>query len=171
MVVDQLCLRGVDVVGLSTNSQKFFHDRGIPYGNGKLVDVTLAGAKYDVMRSAISQLISDPESGLIVVAIGSSAQFNPELAVKPIIDAVQEIPTGAPVVAFLYQLREIQSSLEAAHIPCFSTVESCADCISLFLSQTNVDQVQNDSDSFDTTEIDWAIKNIIVKTGSELVAF
>ena len=120
MVVDQLCLRGVDVVGLSTNSQKFFHDHGIPYGNGKLVDVTLAGAQYDVMRSAISQLISDPESGLIVVAIGSSAQFNPELAVKPIIDAVQEMPTGAPVVAFPLPIaRDSITKLEAAHIPCF----------------------------------------------------
>ena len=169
MVVDQLSLRGVDVVGLSTNSQKFFLDRGIPYGNGKLVDVTLAGAQYDVMRSAISQLISDPESGLIVVAIGSSAQFNPELAVKPIIDAVQEMPTGAPIVAFPLPIAtDSIIKLEAAHIPCFSTVESCADCISLFLSQTTVDQVQSHSDSFDTTEIDWAIKNVITKTKARI---
>ncbi|NBT40830.1 MAG: CoA-binding protein, partial [Alphaproteobacteria bacterium] len=54
MVVDQLCLRGVDVVGLSTNSKKFFREHNIPHGTGKLVDVTLAGAQYDVMKLAIS---------------------------------------------------------------------------------------------------------------------
>ena len=165
MVVDQLCLRGVDVVGLSTNSKKFFRENNIPHGTGKLVDVTLAGAQYHVMKLAISQLISDPESGLIVVAIGSSAQFNPELAVKPIIDAVKEMPTGAPVVAFPLPIaRESITMLEAEGIPCFSTVESCADCISMFLSQTKIDPRQSDIGNLDTTAIDRAFHGIVNKT-------
>ena len=169
MVVDQLCLRGVDVVGLSTRSKKFFRDNSIPHGIGKLVDVTLAGAQYDVMKSAMSQLISDPASGLIVVAIGSSAQFNPELAVKPIIDAVQEMPTGAPVVAFPLPIaRESIIRLEAAHIPCFSTVESCADCISLFLSKKEVDPCQTNGGSFDKTPLDRELQNIFTKTETSI---
>ena len=165
MVIDQLCLRGVDVVGPSTNSKKFFREHNIPHGIGKLIDVTLAGAQYDVMKSAISQLIGDPASGLIVVAIGSSAQFNPELTVKPIIDAVKEMPTGAPVVAFPLPIaKESITMLEAAGIPCFSTVESCADCISMFLSATKIDSRQTDIGSFDTTAIDRALHRIINKT-------
>ena len=133
MVVDQLCVRGVEVAELSANSKSFFQKNNIPHGSGKLIDVTLAGARYDVMKKAIVQLINDPASGLIVVAIGSSAQFNPELAVKPIIDAVDENPGCAPIVAFpLPVAQDSIKMLEAANIPCFSSVESCADSVSLF---------------------------------------
>ena len=90
MLVDQLSLRGVALAGLSPDSADFFRRNDIPFGGGKLVDVTLAGAQYDLMKAAITQLITDGSTGLLVVAIGSSAQFNPELAVKPIIDAVSE---------------------------------------------------------------------------------
>jgi len=132
MVVDQLCVRGVEVAELSPSSKSFFQKNNIPHGSGKLVDVTLAGARYDVMKKAIVQLINDPASGLIVVAIGSSAQFNPELAVKPIIDAVDENPGCAPIVAFpLPVAQDSMKMLEAANIPCFSSVESCADSVSL----------------------------------------
>jgi acyl-CoA synthetase (NDP forming) len=98
MLVDQLSIRGVDLAGLSPASKMYFNDQQIPCGSGKLVDVTLAGAQYDIMKKAITQLINDPETGIVVVAIGSSAQFNPELAVKPIIDAVEENPAAAPVI-------------------------------------------------------------------------
>ena len=165
MVVDQLCLRGVNVVGLSPDSKKFFRDHHIPHGSGKLIDVTLAGAQYKVMKSAISQLIGDPESGLIVVAIGSSAQFNPELAVKPIIDAVLEMQTGAPVVAFpLPMARESITMLEAAHIPCFTSVESCTDCISLFLSGVTVDRDQTVGEYHNKTKAGKVLQNIISET-------
>ena len=167
MVVDQLCLRGVEVAGLSADAQRFFQAHNIPHGSGKLVDVTLAGAQYDVMKAAISQLISDPWSGLIVVAIGSSAQFNPELAVKPIIDAVQDMPTGAPVVAFPLPIaRESMAMLEAAHIPCFSTVESCADSISLFLSGGTDNTGQTSHSNTDQKAVEKALHHVTSKKQS-----
>ena len=136
MVVDQLGIRGVKISGLSASSRRFFRDQNIPHGSGKLVDVTLAGAQYEIMKPAISQLIKDKETGLIIVAIGSSAQFNPELAVKPIIDAVRENPDGAPVIAFPLPLAsESITTLESANIPCFGGVESCANSVSLFLRE------------------------------------
>ena len=117
------------------------------------------------MKLAISQLIGDPESGLIVVAIGSSAQFNPELAVKPIIDAVREMPTGAPVVAFpLPMARESITMLEAAHIPCFTSVESCTDSISLFLSGVTVDRDQTVCEYHNKTKVGKVLQNIISET-------
>ena len=135
MLVDQLSLRGVDLAGLSPASKMFFDDQLIPCGSGKLVDVTLAGAQYDIMKKAITQLINDPETGVVVVAIGSSAQFNPELAVKPIIDAVQENPAAAPVVAFPLPIaKQSMTMLEANGIPCFGSVESCADSVALLLA-------------------------------------
>ena len=55
MVVDQLCLRGLEVAELSPSTKSFFQKNNIPHGSGKLVDVTLAGARYDVMKKAIVQ--------------------------------------------------------------------------------------------------------------------
>ena len=63
MLVDQVCV--VLLAGLSSDSTDFFAN--IPFGGGKLVDVTLAGAQYDLMKAAITQLITDG-SGLLVVA-------------------------------------------------------------------------------------------------------
>lgn len=143
MLVDQLSLRGVELTGLSPASKAFFTSQNIPSGSGKLVDVTLAGAQYDIMKKAITQLINDPETGIVVVAIGSSAQFNPELAVKPIIDAVAENPAAAPVAAFPLPVAVTSMTmLEAAGIPCFGSVESCADSIGLLLC----DDVETDQD-------------------------
>ena len=108
-----------------------------------------------------------PWSGLIVVAIGSSAQFNPELAVKPIIDAVQDMPTGAPVVAFPLPIaRESMAMLEAAHIPCFSTVESCADSISLFLSGGTDNTGQTSHSNTDQKAVEKALHHVITKKQS-----
>jgi len=135
MLVDQLSIRGVDLAGLSPASKMYFNDQQIPCGSGKLVDVTLAGAQYDIMKKAITQLINDPETGIVVVAIGSSAQFNPELAVNPIIDAVKENPAGAPVIAFPLPIaKQSMVMLEANGIPCFGSVESCADSVALLLA-------------------------------------
>jgi acyl-CoA synthetase (NDP forming) len=135
MLVDQLSIRGVDLAGLSPASKMYFNDQQIPCGSGKLVDVTLAGAQYDIMKRAITQLINDPETGIVVVAIGSSAQFNPELAVKPIIDVAKENPAGAPVIAFPLPIaKQSMAMLEANGIPCFGSVESCADSVALLLA-------------------------------------
>ena len=52
-----------------------------------IIDLTLAGAQYDVMKAALDVLTTAPEFDLVVAAIGSSARFYPDLAVKPIIDS------------------------------------------------------------------------------------
>ncbi len=89
MVIDQLSLRGVEIKGCSQTSRKILTTQKIPLGHGKLVDVTLAGTKYETMKTVVTQLINDPETGALVVAIGSSAQFNLSL-LTPIVDAVAE---------------------------------------------------------------------------------
>lgn len=135
MVLDQISARGVAIGGASPATRATFAAAGIPAGHGKLVDVTLAGARYDTMKTAVSTLIADPDTGLLVVAIGSSAQFNPELAVRPIVDAVAEAgPEAAPVVAFpLPHAPESMKLLEAGGVPTFRTVESCAETIALLM--------------------------------------
>ena len=136
MAIDQLSLRGVEIAGCSATSRQLLSAKNLPLGSGKLVDVTLAGAQYDTMKAVVSQLINDPETGVLLVAIGSSAQFNPDLAVTPIIDAVAEAGLdAAPVFGFpIPQADESIRLLEAGGVPAFRTVESCADTIALLLN-------------------------------------
>ena len=136
MVIDQLSLRGVEIEGCSAKSREILTAQDIPLGHGKLVDVTLAGTKYDTMKAVVSQLINDPETGTLVVAIGSSAQFNPELAVTPIVDAVAEAgESAAPVFAFPIPHAEASiRMLEEGGVPAFRSVESCADTIAMVVN-------------------------------------
>lgn len=136
MLVDQISARGVPIAGCSADSRRHLAARGIVPGYGKLVDVTLAGTKYETMKEVISTLAADPETGLLLVAIGSSAQFNPELAVSPIVDAVAEAePGSAPVMAFpVPHAPESLKILEAGGIPAFGHLEICAETVALFLT-------------------------------------
>lgn len=142
MVVDQLSMRGITIAGCSTKARASLEEQGLSLGAGKLVDVTLAGTNYDTMKKVVSTLGADPETGVLVVIIGSSAQSYPELSVKPIIDAVAEAADGAaPVVAFvLPHAPESMERLEAGGVPAFQNVESCAETISLLLSKLSASE-------------------------------
>lgn len=133
MVLDRIALHGVPIAGLSEVSRASLSAQGIPLGHGKLVDVTLAGTRYEPMKEVIRTLSADPATGLLLVVIGSSAQFNPELAVAPIVDAKAEAPSdAAPVLAFpLPHAPESLAMLEAGGVPAFRTVEACAETIAL----------------------------------------
>jgi acyl-CoA synthetase (NDP forming) len=138
MVIDQLSFRGIEVAGASSATVDALADLNLPIGRGKLVDVTLAGARYEVMKRVIATLIADPETGVVVVAIGSSAQFNPELAVTPIIDAVHEASDGAaPVFAFpLPDAKRALGLFQDAGIPAFRTLEACAEAVAHVLDRS-----------------------------------
>lgn len=136
MLVDQISARGVPIAACGDAARQHLSGMGIPLGHGKLVDVTLAGTRYEPMKAVISTLIADPGTGLVLVAIGSSAQFNPELAVRPIVDAVAEAgPDAAPVMACpLPHAPESLAILEAGGIPAFASIETCAETVALYMS-------------------------------------
>ncbi|SDE85180.1 Acyl-CoA dehydrogenase, C-terminal domain [Salipiger thiooxidans] len=140
MLVDQISARGVEIAGCSAPTREALTAQNIPLGHGKLVDVTLAGTKYDTMKEVVSRLIADPETGALLVTIGSSAQFNPELAVTPIIDAVAEAPRdAAPVLAFpLPHAPESLDLLAAGGVPAFRNVEACAETIAMLMRPVKV---------------------------------
>lgn len=136
MVIDQLSMRGVEIAGCSAASRAKLEAQNIPVGHGKLVDVTLAGARYEVMKEVVSTLMADPETGLLVVAIGSSAQFDPELAVKPIVDAVRDgTENFAPVVAVpIPHAPESLAMLRDGGVTAFGSVEVASETISIMMA-------------------------------------
>ncbi|MGJ9413711.1 acetate--CoA ligase family protein [Aeromicrobium sp. CF4.19] len=127
MVVDQLAVAGVDVVGASDETRARLAERGIDAGSGALIDLTLAGTKYEVMKAALEVILTAPEFDLVVAVAGSSARNHPELAVRPIADSVS---IGTPLAAFV--VPHAPDALELLHrsgVPAFRTPESCADAV------------------------------------------
>src|SRR5262247_1288941 len=109
MVIDRIATNGITVEG------------------ARLVDLTTAGTRYDVMKPALDVLLAAPQFDLVLAVVGSSARFHPDLAVQPIIDSA-----GAekPLAAFLVpEAPEALRRLSAAGIPSFRTPETCADAI------------------------------------------
>lgn len=127
MVVDQLGIRDVTVESVSAETLSRLQAAHIPGTAGRVLDLTLAGTKYEVMKKALDILLEAPEFDLVVAVVGSSARFNPDLAVKPIIDSAGHVK---PLAAMLVpDAPNALAQLTEAGIPCFRTPEACADAI------------------------------------------
>ena len=133
MVVDQLGVLGIDVVQPSAETFAALAARGAPAGTARIVDLTLNGARYEVMRPALDTLIEAREHDVLVVVLGSSARLEPEAATRPVIEVAGQ---GLPVAVFLApHAPEAAALLTAAGVPVFRTPESCADAIAAMFSR------------------------------------
>lgn len=127
MVVDQLGIRDVTVQPVSAETLAKLQAANIPGSAGRVLDLTLAGTKYEVMKKALDILLEAPEFDMVVAVVGSSARFNPDLAVKPIIDSAHH---AKPLLAMLVpDAPQALAQLTQAQIPCFRSPEACADAI------------------------------------------
>jgi len=133
MVVDPLASRGVDVVAPSEATYARFEAAAIKVSRSRLIDLTLAGARYEVMKAALDILATAPEFDLVVVVVGSSARFYPELAVQPIIDSAGA-RGSKPIAVFLVpEAPQARAALGRAGVANFYTPEACADAVAAAL--------------------------------------
>ncbi len=110
-VVDRLGLLGVEL-------------------SAPMVDLTMAGTQATTYAAALEKALAS-ECDAVLAAVGSSAQFHPELAVEPIVKCAKP----KPVVAFFTPQADRSLALAAAAgIPAFRTPEACADALAAFLS-------------------------------------
>jgi acyl-CoA synthetase (NDP forming) len=131
MVVDELAMRGIDVVKPSDATFARLTQAGVAANHERIIDLTLAGTRYDIMKAALETMLAAPEFDVVVAVIGSSARFQPDLAVKPVIDSAS---SAKPLVTFLVpDAPQALAMLTDAGIPNFRTPESCADAISAAL--------------------------------------
>jgi acyl-CoA synthetase (NDP forming) len=132
MVIDPLSVRGITVAPPTPQTlARLKEATGVEVAPARLIDLTLAGAQYKVMKGALDVLTTAPEYDLVVVVVGSSARFYPDLAVKPIIDSVG---AAKPIAAFLVpEAPDALARLAAAGVPNFHTPESCADAVAAAL--------------------------------------
>jgi acyl-CoA synthetase (NDP forming) len=134
MVVDPLSVRGIAVEPPTPQTlARIKAATGVDVTPARIIDLTLAGAQYKVMKGALDVLTTAPEFDLVVVVVGSSARFYPDLAVKPIIDSVG---SQKPIAAFLVpEAPDALARLAAAGVPSFHTPEACADAVAASLQR------------------------------------
>lgn len=127
MVVDQLGVRGIDVVGPSAALHRRLAGAGVAVQPGTIVDLTLAGTRYEVMKATLDAMQASGEFDLVLATVGSSARTQPELAVQPVLDAA----VGAtPLAAFLVpEAPDALRRLADAGVAGFRTPEGCADAV------------------------------------------
>ena len=109
-VVDRLGMHGVEL-------------------SGPIMDLTMAGGSATYAAALEKALQSDCDA--VLAAVGSSAQFHPEVAVEPIVRARAQ----KPVVTFFTPQAERSLALAAeAGIAAFRTPEACADALAAFFA-------------------------------------
>jgi len=134
-VVDRLGTLGIDTLVPDEALIALLMDKGVPIRKAPIIDLTLA-ATSDKYRAVLEALLAHPDCDAALAVVGSSAQFHPELAVKPIIGANSSQPRGAkPLAAFLAPHAEASLRLLAeAGVPAFRTPEGCADALAAYFA-------------------------------------
>jgi len=109
-VVDRLGMRGVEL-------------------SAPIMDLTMAGTTA-TYAAALEKLMRS-ECDAVLAAVGSSAQFHPEVAVEPIVACAK----SKPVVTFFTPQADRSLALAAASgIAAFRTPEACADALAAFFA-------------------------------------
>jgi len=129
--IDPLAMRGITIAPPSAETLARLKAAGIDVKPARLVDLTLTGTRYDIMKAALDVLTTAPEFDLVLCVVGSSARFYPELAVRPIVDSAG---AGKPIAAYLTpEAPQALAMLSHAGVPNFHTPEACADAIAAAL--------------------------------------
>jgi acyl-CoA synthetase (NDP forming) len=132
-VVDRLGTMGVEVVAPPAELVDGLAERGVTIPPGPLTDLTHAGTRADVYGAVLDELIASDHCDLVLAIAGSSAQFQPEISVGPLIRAAKD----KPVAAFLAPHAEAGlAQLADAGVAGFRTPESCADAIKAWVNWT-----------------------------------
>jgi len=125
MVVDNMAMAGLDIADPPQALVDWLKPLGIAAGEGKLIDLTLAGAKPEIVAGTIERLLADDGNDAVIFVVGSSAQFNPELAVEPLLRFAR---TAKPfAVALTPAAEKSLALLTAAGVPAFRHPESCSE--------------------------------------------
>lgn len=126
-VVDRIGTYGVDVVGPTDALVATLAQKNISISKSRITDLTLAGAKKEIYGGVLNALLASDHCDLVLAVAGSSAQFQPQIAVEPLLEADRG---DKALAVFLAPHAEASLKLlAAAGVAGFRTPESCADSI------------------------------------------
>lgn len=154
MVADCLGVVGIDAVPIPADADKRLRAKGAIYSNGPVIDLTFNGAHADNVALLLEELSESPACDGVIMVVGSSAQFNPEQAVKPFLNLAK---SRKPIGAFLVpQADESSRLLTDVGIAAFRTPETCADAFRCCLSHRPPEDIPDDP-GFDAAAVAGAL--------------
>ena len=126
-VVDRLGTLGVEVVPPTAAVITSLAQKKIQISGARLTDLTLAGAKKEIYSGVLNELLASDHCDLVLAVVGSSAQYQPHIAIDPILEAPRG---GKPLAVFCAPQADASLELMAeSAIAGFRTPEACADAI------------------------------------------
>ncbi|HJM49820.1 MAG TPA: acetate--CoA ligase family protein [Alphaproteobacteria bacterium] len=132
MVVDNLGLSGIDVAPAPAQVVERLAAEGIAQDGGRLIDLTMAGARPEIVAGVIGDLMADEDIDAVAMVVGSTARFSPQLVIDPLLEWRQ-----APKPFAIYLAPDAEASrrrLAQAGMAVFRTPESCADALQALLT-------------------------------------
>ncbi len=128
-VVDRLGVLGMQAMHPTESLKAALAPLGVRLSDSPIVDLTMASSA-DKYGAVLRALLASGDCDAVLAVVGSSAQFHPEFAVKPILD----VPWSAkPLAVFLTPHAERSLTLLAQKgIAAFRTPEACADALATF---------------------------------------
>jgi acyl-CoA synthetase (NDP forming) len=126
-------MRGIEVEGPDAQTLQAIRATGVDVVPGRIADLTMAGVRYDVMKASLEAMSTSRQFDLVIAVVGSSARFQPELAVKPIIDIGNAY--GSLATFIVPEAPQALAMLMHAEIPAFRTPEACADAVAATLNR------------------------------------
>ncbi|ARP84270.1 acyl-CoA synthetase [Bordetella genomosp. 8] len=132
-VVDNLGMRGLVAAAPPPAFVEHMAGRGLRIRETPVIDLTLAAtpAQY---KDLLEQLLLADWCDAVLSVIGSSAQFHPDFAVNPLVQA--DKPDDKPMAAFLAPEAPASLALLRKHgIAAFRTPESCADALAVLFQR------------------------------------
>jgi acyl-CoA synthetase (NDP forming) len=145
-VVDNLGLHGIEAVAPTLDFIEHMAQRGLAIRQTPVIDLTLA-ATSDQYKDLLEQLLQSDWCDGVLSVVGSSAQFHPELAVKPLVQSQR--PSNRVLAVFLApEATESLRLLQEAGIAAFRTPESCADALAAFFKRPGSAPASPDSVSW-----------------------
>ncbi|MEZ5737110.1 MAG: acetate--CoA ligase family protein [Novosphingobium sp.] len=132
LVADNLGARRIDVVPPDEALRTTLLGHGLDIGDSPIVDLTMGGTREEVVDACLGALVMRDDVDLVVMVVGSSSEFYPDLAVKPL---AKWADAKKPVAAFLCpNADESLQLLQECGLPAFRTPESCTDAIDAYLT-------------------------------------
>lgn len=134
VVADPLGALGAELVSPPPAVANAIRALGVRVTESPLIDLTLAGARASVYGPVLEALLASEHCDAVLAAVGSSAQFQPQVAVEPILAAARKLPGKALAVFLAPEALASLELLSRQGVAAFRTPEACAEALAAFLA-------------------------------------
>ena len=165
MVVESISSSDIEVIDPGPSMSKLMKKYNIPYNNNKLVDLTIAGAKPEVVNDVIKVFMDNKNCDLVIMVVGSSAKFRPDQAVDPLLKWANN---SKPLAVYIApDAPEALELLNKNGIASFRTPESCAEGVKAYLNNKTPETVDSNYDDLKYVKIKNILKSVKNKNLTE----